>query len=323
MPIDRENLYLRMHQVFGYHGTMGKRSLYSNRFKTGRNRALVIVSLVLSLLLLLQSSSSGALTQIDSPPWDNLEKALLDLTDAEGELQLSEMKIDEKERELTELLRAENKEQALEISFLLEMKEAEDLTKKLAIEAFMGGDSISSAAYLLDSENVGDLIFRRAILMETTEAVEKQSQAYEEMKDVASLAMLEIASRIDDILVAIVLEKAKRSQAEERILRAEYVVEIAQIHASADVLKAEKGRVEPSDEQWRKLRFCESTEQYDISTGNGYYGAYQFDLITWVGIGGEGDPSKAPPEEQDARARYLYHLNGWYPWPVCGRFLPQ
>ena len=302
---------------------MGKRSLYSDRVKVSRNRALVVASLVLCPLLLLQSSSSGALIQADSPPWEDLEKALLQLTDAEAEFQLSEMKIGEKERELTGLLRAENKEEALEISFLLEMKEAEDLTRKLAIEAFMGGDSVSSAAYLLDSKNVGDLIFRRAILKETTEAVEKQSQAYEEMKDVASFAMLELASQIDDILVSILLEKDKRSQAEEKILRAEYVVEIAQIHASADVLKAQKRRVEPSDEQWRKLRFCESTEQYDISTGNGYYGAYQFDLITWVGVGGEGDPSKAPPEEQDARARYLYHLNGWYPWPVCGRFLPQ
>ena len=302
---------------------MGKRSLYSDRVKASRNRALVVASLVLCPLLLLQSSSSGALIQADSPPWDDLEKALLQLTDAEAEFQLSEMNIDEKERELTGLLRAENKEEALEISFLLEMKEAEDLTRKLAIEAFMGGDSVSSAAYLLDSENVGDLIFRRAILKETAEAIEKQSQTYEEMKDVASFAMLELASQIDDILVSILLEKDKRSQAEEKILRAEYVVEIAQIHASADVLKAQKRRVEPSDEQWRKLRFCESTEQYDISTGNGYYGAYQFDLITWVGVGGEGDPSKAPPEEQDARARYLYHLNGWYPWPVCGRFLPQ
>ena len=302
---------------------MGKQSLYSDRIKTSRNRALVVVSLILCPLLLLQSSSSGALIQTDSPPWDDLEEALLQLTAAEAELQLSEMNIDEKEQELTGLLRAENKEEALEISFLLEMKEAEDLTRKLAIEAFMGGDSVSSAAYLLDSKNVGDLIFRRAILKETTEAVEKQSQAYEEMKDVASFAMLELASQIDDILVSILLEKDKRSQAEEKILRAEYVVEIAQIHASADVLKAQKRRVEPSDEQWRKLRFCESTEQYDISTGNGYYGAYQFDLITWVGVGGEGDPSKAPPEEQDARARYLYHLNGWYPWPVCGRFLPQ
>ena len=147
---------------------MRKRSLYSNRIKTSRNRALVVASLVLCPLLLLQSSSSGALIQTDSPPWDDLEKALLQLTDAEAELQLSEMNIDDKERELTGLLRAENKEEALEISFLLEMKEAEDLTRKLAIEAFMGGDSVSSAAYLLDSENVGDLIFRRAILKETT-----------------------------------------------------------------------------------------------------------------------------------------------------------
>ncbi len=301
---------------------MGKQSLYTHWLKRSRGRVLVLVPLVLCPLLLLQSSS-GALAETDPLPWDDLGKALLQLTDAEAALQLSETNIDEKERELTELLRVENKEQALEISFLLEMKEAEDLTRKLAIEAFMGGDSISSAAYLLDSENVGDFIFRRAVLKETTEAVEKQSRTYEDMKDVASFAMLEVASQIDDILTAILLEKVKRTQAEDKISRAEYVVEIAQIHSSADVLKVEKGRVEPSDEQWRKLRFCESTEQYDISTGNGYYGAYQFDLITWVGVGGEGDPSKAPPEEQDARARYLYHLNGWYPWPVCGRFLPQ
>ena len=289
---------------------------------TIRKVQFVIVSLILFPLLLLQSSS-GALTLSDTPPWDDLEKALLQLAGAEAEFESSERKIEEKERELSDLLRAEDKEEALEISFLLEMKEAEDLTKELAIEAFMGGDSMSSAAYLLDSENVGDLIFRRAILLEATEAVEKQSQDYAEMIEAASASMLDIADQIDDLLADILDEKGRRTQAEEKILRAEHVVTIAQIHASADVLKAERGRVEPTAEQWRKLRFCESTEQYDISTGNGYYGAYQFDLITWVGVGGEGDPSEAPPEEQDARARYLYHLNGWYPWPVCGRFLPQ
>ena len=98
---------------------MGKQSLYSDRIKTSRNRALVVVSLVLCPLLLLQSSSSGALIQTDSPPWDDLEEALLQLTAAEAELQLSEMNIDEKEQELTGLLRAENKEEALEICFLL------------------------------------------------------------------------------------------------------------------------------------------------------------------------------------------------------------
>ncbi len=301
---------------------MGKQAQISYQRMTIRKVQFVIVSLILFPLLLLQSSS-GALTLSDTPPWDDLERALLQLAGAEAEFESSERKIDEKERELSELLRAEDKEEALEISFLLEMKEAEDLTKELAIEAFMGGDSMSSAAYLLDSENVGDLIFRRAILLEATEAVEKQSQDYAVMREAASASMLDIADQIDDLLADILDEKGRRTQAEEKILRAEHVVTIAQIHASADVLKAERGRVEPTAEQWRKLRFCESTEQYDISTGNGYYGAYQFDLITWVGVGGEGDPSEAPPEEQDARARYLYHLNGWYPWPVCGRFLPQ
>lgn len=301
---------------------MGKQAQISYQRMTIRKVQFVIVSLILFPLLLLQSSS-GALTLSDTPPWDDLEKALLQLAGAEAEFESSERKIEEKERELSDLLRAEDKEEALEISFLLEMKEAEDLTKELAIEAFMGGDSMSSAAYLLDSENVGDLIFRRAILLEATEAVEKQSQDYAGMREAASASMLDIADQIDDLLADILDEKGRRTQAEEKILRAEHVVTIAQIHASADVLKAERGRVEPTAEQWRKLRFCESTEQYDISTGNGYYGAYQFDLITWVGVGGEGDPSEAPPEEQDARARYLYHLNGWYPWPVCGRFLPQ
>ena len=35
---------------------------------------------------------------------------------------------------------------------------------------------------------------------------------------------------------------------------------------------------DPSADDWYQLRMCESTNRYDINTGNGYYGAYQFDL---------------------------------------------
>ena len=214
---------------------MGKQAQISHQRMTIRKVQFVIVSLILLPLLLLQSSS-GALTLSDTPPWDDLEKALLQLAGAESEFESLERKIDEKERELSELLRAEDKEEALEISFLLEMKEAEDLTIELAIEAFMGGDSMSSAAYLLNSENVGDLIFHRAILLEATEAVEKQSQDYAEMREAASASMLDIADQIDDLLAGILDEKGRRTQAEEKILRAEHVVEIAKIHTSADLL---------------------------------------------------------------------------------------
>ena len=57
------------------------------------------------------------------------------------------------------------------------------------------------------------------------------------------------------------------------------------------------------------------------NTGNGFYGAYQFDLQTWQSVGGTGLPSDAPPAEQDARAKALYARRGAQPWPVCGRFL--
>jgi len=105
------------------------------------------------------------------------------------------------------------------------------------------------------------------------------------------------------------------------------VFSIAEVNRSADELMARWGRTEPTEEQWAALRDCESGGDYAISTGNGFFGAYQFNLITWVDMGGFGLPSDAAPEEQDARARYLYALRGsgydvGGPWPLCGRFLP-
>lgn len=62
---------------------------------------------------------------------------------------------------------------------------------------------------------------------------------------------------------------------------------------------------------------CESGDDYSINTGNGYYGAYQFSLTTWQGLGYGGLPSQASPAQQDAAAQTLYDEAGWSPWPVC------
>ncbi len=75
------------------------------------------------------------------------------------------------------------------------------------------------------------------------------------------------------------------------------------------------GRSRPSND-WYRLRMCESTNRYNINTGNGYYGAYQFDLSTWRSVGGSGYPHQASPAEQDYRALILYRNRGWGPW-VC------
>lgn len=77
---------------------------------------------------------------------------------------------------------------------------------------------------------------------------------------------------------------------------------------------------DPSADDWYQLRMCESSNRYDINTGNGYYGAYQFDLPTWRSVGGTGYPHEASPEEQDYRALVLYRNRGWSPW-ICAQLV--
>ncbi|WP_239393660.1 transglycosylase family protein, partial [Frankia sp. CiP3] len=70
-------------------------------------------------------------------------------------------------------------------------------------------------------------------------------------------------------------------------------------------------------DDFAKLRQCESGNNYHINTGNGFYGAYQFDAGTWHGLGYSGLPSDAPPALQDDAAHKLYNARGWSPWPSC------
>jgi resuscitation-promoting factor RpfB len=71
------------------------------------------------------------------------------------------------------------------------------------------------------------------------------------------------------------------------------------------------------DDVWYRLRMCESGGRYDRNSGNGYYGAYQFDLSTWRSNGGTGYPHEAAPAVQDAIAKKVQSLRGWQPWPGC------
>ncbi|HEY5695470.1 MAG TPA: ubiquitin-like domain-containing protein, partial [Candidatus Saccharimonadales bacterium] len=44
-----------------------------------------------------------------------------------------------------------------------------------------------------------------------------------------------------------------------------------------------------------RLRACEAGGAYSRNSGNGYYGAYQYNISTWAGYGGYVLPSDAPP----------------------------
>lgn len=86
----------------------------------------------------------------------------------------------------------------------------------------------------------------------------------------------------------------------------------------AELVAATPAGADPSAATWLKLRMCESSNRYTTNTGNGYYGAYQFDLPTWRSVGGQGRPDLAAPVEQDYRALYLYRMRGWQPWECAG-----
>ncbi len=77
----------------------------------------------------------------------------------------------------------------------------------------------------------------------------------------------------------------------------------------------------PAGGVWAGLRQCESHGNYRDDTGNGYYGAYQFSLATWRGLGLGGLPSAATPAVQDLAASRLQARSGWGQWPVCARRL--
>lgn len=62
---------------------------------------------------------------------------------------------------------------------------------------------------------------------------------------------------------------------------------------------------------------CESGGDYTTDTGNGYYGAYQFDQSTWDAYAPDGyagtNPAQAPPSVQDAAAAAV----DYDAWPNC------
>jgi len=71
---------------------------------------------------------------------------------------------------------------------------------------------------------------------------------------------------------------------------------------------------------WDAIAQCESTQNWSINTGNGYYGGLQFDISTWNSAGGSAyasRPDLASREQQIAVAENLYADRGTSPW-ACG-----
>lgn len=75
-----------------------------------------------------------------------------------------------------------------------------------------------------------------------------------------------------------------------------------------------------NEAMWDAIAMCESTGNWSINSGNGYYGGLQFDIQTWLGAGGGAyapNASLATKAQQIDIANRVYAQRGLQPWG-CG-----
>ncbi|MEU6121326.1 transglycosylase family protein [Streptomyces sp. NPDC047123] len=71
---------------------------------------------------------------------------------------------------------------------------------------------------------------------------------------------------------------------------------------------------------WNKVAACESTSNWSINTGNGFYGGLQFKQSTWEAYGGTAyapRADRATKGQQIAVAEKVLDAQGPGAWPVC------
>ncbi|MEV4615874.1 transglycosylase family protein, partial [Kitasatospora sp. NPDC049258] len=71
---------------------------------------------------------------------------------------------------------------------------------------------------------------------------------------------------------------------------------------------------------WDKVAQCESTGNWAINSGNGFYGGLQFTNSTWAAFGGTSyapQANLASKAQQIAVAEKVLAAQGPGAWPVC------
>lgn len=73
---------------------------------------------------------------------------------------------------------------------------------------------------------------------------------------------------------------------------------------------------------WDRVATCESSNNWSINSGNGFYGGLQFTKSTWVGFGGGKYASSAQYATRDQQiyvAQATLRVQGPGAWPVCSK----
>lgn len=198
-----------------------------------------------------------------------------------------------------------------------ELEIARRRVRVVTVRAYTGGGGAREFEYLMDATDVGEHLYRQELLTGNAVDTHQAIEDFEDLRSQADERVVELAERVDDIGSGIDEAGRDIELAAAQIRRAQVELSAARAAAAQNA----GGRTDPGEGAWGRLRFCESGGVYSTDSGNGFYGAYQFDLQTWQSMGGTGRPSAAPYWEQDLRAKGLFQARGAQPWPICGRFL--
>ena len=109
-------------------------------------------------------------------------------------------------------------------------------------------------------------------------------------------------------------EAARRAEEAERARQAEQARQQAARQSSAAAPSVSGGSV------WDTIAQCESSGNWSMNSGNGFYGGLQFTLQSWQYVGGTqyaAYPHQASRAQQIAAAERLLARQGWGAWPAC------
>ena len=269
--------------------------------------------------------ASGATAQEsaveDVPPYTNPRLAEQDLAWSEENLEAAKRRLAQRTQEFDLLVSEASDLVGLEQSLVNDVIEARNRAAEFLVVSYMTGRFGALTAELLALEHLIDALYLQNLVAARATAIADAYSDYDRLLAEAGDRLLFVLDRIEVVHRDIQLAHRDIPLLEERLAEARWVASVAGIHGEAEAELARRGRRDPTPAQWEALRQCEASGNYLVNTGNGYYGAYQFDQPTWESVGGTGRPHWAEPVVQDARARLLSARRGWQPWPICGRHL--
>ena len=293
----------------------------STSLRPRRRGYLIAPAVVACLAAITPGATARELGSEENPPITNDRLAQEELAWAEENLEAARRRTAERQGEFDALVGEAADLVGLERVLIHDLIESRDRAADYLVESYMTGRFGVLTAELLALDHLIDALYLQALIEARVGAITAAYDDYESLLEEAGDRLVFVVDRIDVVHRDIQLAQRDIPLLEERLAEARWVASIAAIHGEADREMADRGRTDPTPAQWAALRDCESTNNYLVNTGNGYYGAYQFDQSTWESVGGTGRPHWAEPEVQDARARLLYSRRGWQPWPICGRYL--